>query len=163
MNKFEIYEFLRNGGIWHEVTEHEAVFTMQELSSLPLPYPKCDAKNLFVKDDKKLNYYLITLKGDKKVDLKNFRTRYNTRRLSFASESDLSDILGVIAGSVSPFGILNDRERKVQFCLDKDFLESPGIIGVHPNDNTATVCLKTQDLVSIIEQHGNKVTLVNAA
>lgn len=79
---------------------------------MDIPYPEADAKNLFVRDDKKRNYYLITVKGDKKVDLKEFRKKNNTRPLRFASENDLMDILGLIPGAVTPLGILNDEERK---------------------------------------------------
>ena len=79
MNKQEVYEFIKNKGIWHEITEHKAVFSMEELSEVEIPYPKYDAKNLFVRDDKKRNYYLITVKGNKRVDLKEFKTKNNTR------------------------------------------------------------------------------------
>ena len=87
MNKQEIYEFIKAKNIWCEITEHEAVYNMEELSNLELPYPEYDAKNLFVRDDKKKNYYLITVKGDKRVNLKEFRAKHNTRNLSFASEN----------------------------------------------------------------------------
>ena len=63
--------------------------------------------------------------------------------------------------AVSPFGLLNDSELKVKFYLDKEFLDGDGIIGIHPNDNTATVWLKTSDLVDIIKEHGNEVVLMN--
>ena len=65
MNKQQVYEFLKNENVWHDITEHEAVFNMSELSSAELPYPEYDAKNLFVRDDKKQNYYLITVKATK--------------------------------------------------------------------------------------------------
>ena len=84
MNKQEIYKFLNDKNIWHEITEHKAVFNMAELSEINIPYPEADAKNIFVRDDKKRNYYLIIVKGDKKVDLKEFRKNNNTRALSFA-------------------------------------------------------------------------------
>ena len=119
-----------------------------------------DAKNLFVRDDKKRNYYLITVKGDKRVDLKEFRKNNNTRALSFASENDLMDIMNLIPGSVTPLGMLNDKEMKVKLFLDKEFIESSGKIGVHPNDNTATVWLKIEDLINIIKEHGNEVEIV---
>lgn len=61
MNKAEIYRFLTEHKISYEVTEHEAVYSMDELNSVELPYPEWDAKNLFVRDDKKQNYYLITV------------------------------------------------------------------------------------------------------
>lgn len=127
MNKMEIYDYLNSLNIWYEVTEHGAVFNMAEMSAIDLPYPEADAKNLFVRDDKKRNYYLITVKGDKKVNLKDFRQANNTRPLSFASETDLMSVMG--------------------------------LIGVHPNENTATVWMKTEDLIRIVKEHGNELRL----
>lgn len=161
MNKQDIFRFLENKGIWFEITEHKAVYNMAELSQINTPYPESDAKNLFVRDDKKQNYYLITVKGDKRINLKEFRKVNQTRPLSFASESDLMSIMGLIAGAVTPLGILNDEKIKVRVFLDKDFFETPGLIGVHPNDNTATVWLKAEDLVNIIKEHGNEVEIVS--
>lgn len=160
MNKQEIYDFIKRKNIWYEVTEHKAVFNMNELSEVEMPYPEYDAKNLFVRDDKKNNYYLITIKENKKINLKEFRTKNNTRRLSFASEQDLMSIMNLVAGSVTPLGLLNDKELKVIFYLDKEFLNDKQIIGVHPNDNTATLWLKVTDLIDIIKKHGNQVNVV---
>lgn len=160
MNKQEIYDFIKNKNIWYEITEHKAVFNMDELSEIEIPYPEYDAKNLFIRDDKKRNYYLITVKGNKRVDLKEFRNSNNTRPLSFASEQDLMSIMNLIAGSVTPLGLLNDNELKIIFYLDKDFLNGKQIIGVHPNDNTATLWLKVADLIDIIQEHGNQVNIV---
>lgn len=160
MNKQEIYDLIKSKNIWYEITEHKAVFNMNELSEIETPYPEYDAKNLFVRDDKKRNYYLITVKGDKRVNLKEFRRQNNTRPLSFASEQELMSILNLIAGSVTPLGLLNDKELKVVFYLDKDFLNGKQIIGIHPNENTATLWLKIEDLISIIKEHGNEVNIV---
>ncbi len=159
MTKNEIYGFLREKGILYEVTEHKAVYNMKELADVELPHPEADAKNLFVRDDKKRNYYLITVKGNKRVDLKEFRRENGTRPLTFASESELADILGLEAGSVTPLGVLNDEERKVSVFIDDELCES-GLIGVHPCENTATVWLKTDDLFEIIKEHGNPVFAV---
>ncbi len=159
MNKQEIYNLLKEENIWHEITEHPAVFNMEEASQITLPYPEADAKNLFVRDDKKRNYYLITVKGDKRVNLKDFKEKYATRSLSFASSENLLEILGLTPGSVTPFGLLNDSECRVHFYLDKDFCAAPGLIGIHPNDNTATVFLKTDDLIEIIKNHCSTLTL----
>ena len=157
MDKKDIYKLLDNLGIKYEITEHKAVFNMEELADIALPYPEAEAKNLFVRDDKKLNYYLITVKGSKRVDLKAFRKQNGTRPLTFASENELKSVMELIPGAVTPFGILNDRERKVKFFIDSEFTGSPGLIGVHPNDNTATVWLSTDDLINIIKNHGNSV------
>ena len=158
MNKAEIYRFLTEHKITYEVTEHEAVYSMDELSSVELPYPEWDAKNLFVRDDKKQNYYLITVRGNKRVNLKEFRKAHGLRNLSFASPDDLMKIMGLVPGSVSPLGLLNDDERRVHFFLDDDF--SGNLIGIHPNDNTATVWLQTDDLIKLIAEHGNEVETV---
>ena len=160
MNKKDVLYFLEKEKVKYEITEHEAVFNMEQLAQVELPYPECDAKNIFVRDDKKLNYYLITVKNNKRVDLKVFKKTYGTRHLSFASEEDLLDILKLKAGSVSPLGLLNDNQLKVKFYLDKDFLVGNQIIGVHPNDNTATVWLNANELVNLIKKHGNEIEIV---
>ena len=161
MNKKEIYEYLKEKNIWHEITEHKAVYNMEELSEIDMPYPEADAKNLFIRDDKKKNYYIITVKGDKKVNLKEFRKNNDTRPLTFASESNLMDIMKWIPGAVTPLGLLNDDELKVQLYLDRYFINDAHIVGVHPNDNTATVWLKPEDLISIIKEHGNLVKVID--
>ena len=134
---------------------------MAEMAAVSLPYPEADAKNLFVRDDKKQQYYLMTVQGNKRVNLKEFRKKNNTRPLSFASEEELMAILGLFPGAVTPLGLLNDTEHKVQCFIDRAFLDAPGIIGVHPNDNTATVFLKTRDLIEMIQMNGNVVQILD--
>ena len=159
MTKQETYDYLTNKGVSYEVTEHAAVFNMEELDEIELPYPDSDAKNLFVRDDKKRNYYLITVKGDKRVNLKEFRKAHGLRNLSFASAEELMNIMKLIPGAVTPLGLLNDEDRKVTLYFDSAF--SDGLIGVHPNDNTATVWLRGSDLVKVIEEHGNTVIMAD--
>ena len=159
MDKQGIYKLLEDRHLWHEVFTHKAVYNMAEMATVSLPYPKADAKNLFVRDDKKQQYYLITVQGNKRVKLKEFRKKNNTRPLSFASEEELMAILGLIPGAVTPLGLLNDAEHKVQHFIDRVFLDAPRIIGVHPNDNTATVFLKTRDLIELIQINGNVVQI----
>ena len=161
MNKTDIYKFLDDNDINYEVIEHKPVFNMNELIDLNLPSLEYTAKNIFLKDDKKENYYLITVKNFKKVDLKKFKSVNNTRHLSFASDEELENIMKLKSGSVSPMGLLNDEELKVVFYLDHEFLNGDSIIGVHPNDNMATILIKVDDLIKIIEQHGNKVNIVS--
>ena len=163
MDKHEVYEYLDSRGVEYEISEHKAVYNMAELAAVELPYPDDDAKNLFVRDDKKRNYYLITVRGDKRINLKAFRKAFETRSLQFASEADLMSIMGLIAGAVTPLGLLNDDEHKVKLFIDSEFLDGEGRIGVHPNDNTATVWLKAQNLINLITEHGNPVTVFETA
>ena len=154
MDKKEVYAYLSGKGIGYEVTEHKAVFNMEELGSVELPYPEWDAKNLFLRDDKKRNYYIITVKGDKRVDIKEFRRRQGLRPLSFASAEEMLDILGLTPGSVSPLGALNDKAHRVRLYLDEAFAGET--IGIHPNDNTATVWLRADDLMKLVRENGNE-------
>lgn len=160
MNKQEIFDFVDKQEIWHEVTEHEAAFTMEEALNMEMPYPDREAKNLFVRDDKKQNYYLITVCGPKRVQLKEFKKAQGTRRLSFASAEDLKEMLDVLPGSVSPLGLLNNEECNVKLFLDEEFVQGRGIIGIHPNENTATIWMKTEDLLTMIRRHGNEAQVV---
>ncbi|RGO23488.1 prolyl-tRNA synthetase associated domain-containing protein [Dorea sp. OM02-2LB] len=158
MKKAEIYQYLTGKGISYEVTEHGAVYNMEDLAAMDLPYPDSDAKNLFVRDDKKRNYYLITVKGEKRVNLKEFRKAHGLRNLSFALPDDLMAIMGLIPGAVTPLGLLNDEEKKVIFYLDQELEDS--LIGVHPNDNTATVWMQSKDLMMLLKEHGTEVHVV---
>ena len=160
MTKQETYDLLKGRGVEFEITEHPAVYNMEECAALELPYPEDDAKNLFVRDDKRRDYYLITVRGDKRVDLKQFRRDNGTRPLTFASPEELMQLMKLTPGSVTPLGLLEDEERAIRFYLDEDFLTPPGRIGIHPNDNTATVWLGARDLLDIIRSHGNDVNTV---
>lgn len=161
MDKAAVYDFLNDQEIEYEVTDHKAVYDMAELAEIDLPYPEADAKNLFIRDDKKRQYYLISVQGDKRVDLKAFRDQFNTRRLSFGSDKDLLALMGLTPGAVSPLGLLNDHDLKIAYYLDRQLVADDHLIGLHPNENTATIWLKGQDLVDLIEANGHSVTVAD--
>ena len=56
MNRQEILELLKERKISYEITEHEAIFNMEEAGHVDMPYPDAEAKNLFLRDDKKRNW-----------------------------------------------------------------------------------------------------------
>ncbi len=145
---------LARAGIAYELTPHAAVYTIDEMCALALPHGDRVAKNLFLRDDKKRNYYLVVAREDKRVDLKALRQTLGARPLSFASETDLNALLGLSAGSVTPLGVLNDGERRVRVFIDRAF--QGGLIGVHPNDNRATVWLQADELLRFIRKNGNE-------
>ena len=157
MNRQEILELLKERNIPYEIIEHKAIFNMEEAGQVEMPYPDAEAKNLFLRDDKKRNWYLVTVRGNRKLDLKWFQSEFETRRLSFASDADLMKYMHLIPGAVTPFGLLNDETSSVQFFLDRTFVHQ--MIGIHPNDNTASVWMNADDLVSIIKEHGNPVQI----
>lgn len=148
--KEEVYKYLDSLNIKYKKVEHKAVFTMEEMSKLNLEDESEVVKNLFIRDDKKQNYYLILVKGDKRVNLKELRNNLGLRPLTFASEEDLEIYLGLKKGSVTILGILNDTEHKVKVLIDNDikvFKE----IGAHPNENTASIWLTLEDIEKILK------------
>ena len=109
MDKIQIYHYLSEKGIWYKTIEHEEVFTVEQAEALNLPHPETGAKNLFLRDDKKENYYLLTVRDTLPVSLKEFQIKIGSRRLSFASEEDLFQIMKLIKGAVTPLGVMNDE------------------------------------------------------
>lgn len=159
VNKQAVLKLLDDSEISYESVEHEAVYTIDEMKQLNLPHADCIAKNLFVRDDKKKNYYLISVCEEKLVDLKNLRETIGARRLSFASEMDLNEIMGLQKGSVTPFGVLNDNDKRVKVFIDERFRNR--LMGIHPNENTMTLWLKTEALIDVIRAHSSSVELIN--
>ena len=154
----EIFALLDDAGVAYEALRHPAVYTIDGLDALELPKKERIAKNLYLRDDKRRHYYLVVAEKGKRADLKALRRTISSRPLSFASKEETEKLLGVSSGSVSPLGILNDEDRKTKVLIDDFFLG--GEIGVHPNENTATLWLKTEDLMEMIRRHGTDVETV---
>ena len=60
MDRNDILSLLKDRGIYYEITLHEAVFDMAGSALLDLPHPRCVAKNLFVHDEGRRNWYIYT-------------------------------------------------------------------------------------------------------
>lgn len=158
LTKEDIIRILDDKNIEYEIIEHKAVYTLEDMLECDLPHPEQIAKNLFVRDDKKRKYYLITCLGDKKVNLKEFRKEHGTRPLTFASEDDLMSGMGLTRGAVTPFGILGNEEKDIIVFMDKDYENK--LMAIHPCDNTATVYLNARDVAKLIKEHGNELHYV---
>lgn len=157
--KQNVYDLLQQKGIAYEVMEHEAVFTMEDMDAAGITAKGTVCKNLFLRDAKGKNHFLVTVPEEKKVDLGDLAGQLYSSKLSFASPERLEKYLGVVQGSVSPLGILNDESREVTVVFDKDLCNDPAV-GIHPNDNTATIWLAFRDLQKIIKEHGNDIEFV---
>lgn len=53
-------------------------------------------------------------------------------------------------------GILNDKEGMVKVIIDSEIL-SFDVIGVHPNENTATIWIQPKDLEKMLKDNGNEI------
>ena len=149
-------------GVCYEEIAHEAVYTMAEMENEQIDRLGMVCKNLFLKDDKGRQHYLVVLAQGKSADLKALAKQLGSRPLGFASEERLYKYLGLRKGEVTSLGILNDDERAVTVVLDRSLREQPKL-GVHPNDNHFTIWLSYEDLCRVIENHGNPLLLEDFA
>ena len=155
----EVFDLLDKMRIPYQVTNHPAVFTIEDMENLNMEHIEKVAKNLFVRDDKKRNYFLLIISKDKSANLKDVQQKINSRRLSFASEDDLGKHLGLSKGEVTPFGLMNDTEKIVTVYIDDD-LANYDFIGLHPNDNTATVWISVGDLAKVLKSIDHEVSFI---
>jgi Ala-tRNA(Pro) deacylase len=147
-NEARLYAELEARGIAFEVAEHHAVFTVDESRELNATLPGAHTKNLFLKDNGG-QFWLVTVPGEIRVDLKSLPTAIGSKRLSFAKAEDLLRLLGLTPGSVTPLGAMNDNGGEVQVVLDRELAEA-ATLWVHPLRNTASLGLSGSDLVKAL-------------
>lgn len=156
----KIYQVLQGLDIHFEVDEHPAVFTIEEMENLGIHLRGEVCKNLFLRDAKGKKHFLVVLKNDKKINLKNLARFLQCSKLSFASEERLFRFLGLQKGAVSPLGVINDTMHAVIVLLDDEFVHCERL-GVHPCDNTATLWISFDNLCRFIDKCGEKWRLIS--
>ena len=145
-------------GIAVTTREHPPVFTVEEARALRGIIPGGHCKNLFLKDDKGAIWLIVCLE-DADIDLKSAPAKIGSRRLSFGKPELLKQILGVEPGSVTPFGLINDREVRTNVILDEAMMRHD-LLNYHPLKNDATTTLRAADLVAFIISCGHQPRIV---
>ncbi|MEG1558196.1 MAG: prolyl-tRNA synthetase associated domain-containing protein [Oscillospiraceae bacterium] len=153
------FELLDSLKINYTVDEHPAAFTIDEIKAFGIGGKGEIIKNLFLRDDKGKRLFLVCLMGEKRADLSLIREQLCCTKLGFACEEKLQKYLGQTKGSVSPLGVGSDSESFVEIVLDSD-LACCDLIGVHPNDNTATVWLKYDDLLKVLKVNNSTISII---
>lgn len=141
----KLYNDLKLLDIAYAVEEHQAVFTVDESQDVNARLPGAHTKNLFLKDNGG-QFWLVTVPGEIRVDLKSLPATIGSKRLSFGKSEDLLRLLGLTPGSVTPLGTMNDIDGQVQVVLDRELAEA-ATVWVHPLRNTASLGLAGGDLV----------------
>lgn len=149
----KVFQRLKELSIPYEVVEHPAVFTTEEADSYIEGIDGVRTKSLFLTNKRKTAYYLLIMDDAGLLDIKRFKTLIGASQLKFASEELLLEKLGVAAGSVSIFGLLNNAEKDVQVYFDQAILLEERM-SFHPNDNTKTIFLATKDLFAFLKALG---------
>jgi Ala-tRNA(Pro) deacylase len=140
--------------------EHPPVATVDEASAHWAGIDATHCKNLFLRNQKGTRHYLVVLTASKRADLRAIADQIGDGKLSFSSPERLMTHLGLTPGSVSPFGLINDREHGVRVVLDRDFASSTRL-AFHPNINTATLTISAADFAKFLAACGNPVQHVS--
>lgn len=156
----KVYAKLKELNFEFRVHTHLPIGSSRDAILLPPEVEGAKSKNLFLRNNDATNLFLVILELNFRVDLKKLANTLNEKRLSFASEDQLSKYLGVQAGSVSPFNLLNGYGKEVSLIIDRSLLLFEKL-SFHPNDNRASIVISTLSFVKYLEWTGNKVFYVD--
>ena len=144
-----VYEFLDELGIDYMYLDHQEEFSMGDAADADEAIGVVGAKNVFLRDKKRRNYFLILVNGTKRIDLKQISELTGVKKLTFCHEDDLDDVLGLTPGAVTPLGLLNDPEGRVQLIIDES-LRDEELFAMHPCVNTVTIRMSNQDFMNTV-------------
>jgi Ala-tRNA(Pro) deacylase len=143
----------------HSTIAHPPIYTVEDAQAQNSHLPGGHCKNLFLKD-KKGGLWLLVCLDYRRIDMNRLSRVLECPRLSFGKPELLLEVLGVTPGSVSPFALINDRDRQVQPLLDKAMLDHE-VLNYHPLTNEATTTIKADDLPRFIEAMGHQPRLLD--
>jgi len=157
--KEKVLQALENLSISYEIYEHQPLPTIDIAMEVWKDIDSTHCKNLFFRNHKGNRHYLVILESNHALDIHDLEQRLKQGKISFASPKRMDKYLGLQAGSVSPFGLINDEENHVHLFLDRNLKESDKI-SFHPNINTASVVISFTDFLRYLDWVGNSYEFI---
>ncbi|MER8594315.1 prolyl-tRNA synthetase associated domain-containing protein [Mesorhizobium sp. M1182] len=158
----ELFAFLAGLGIEVSTRRHPPLFTVADSQALRGEIAGGHTKNLFLKD-KKDNFFLVSVGEEAVVDLKHIHHLIGAGgRVSFGRPEMLMELLGVVPGAVTVFGLINDTERRIKVVLDEELM-SHAVVNAHPLTNEATTSIAAADLVKFVEATGHDAVILKVS
>lgn len=151
----ELYLLLEELHIPFQYIEHPPAPTIEIAKRFWAGHDAQHCKNLFFRNHKGNSHYLVILDCDRTMDIHSIEKQLGQGKLSFASEERMLRHLGVHPGSVTPFGLINDKEHSVIVFLDKT-LKNAERLSFHPCINTASLIVSRQDFIRFMDHCGNR-------
>lgn len=150
----EVYKMLEELNIPYAYYEHPEAPTIEEAKKYWVDLKATHCKNIFFRNHKGNRHYLVILEHTQDLAIHDLEKRLKQGKLSFASPKRMMKYLGLTPGSVSPFGLINDRENHTHVFLDRNLRKSESI-SFHPNMNTASLVIAFADFERFLEWTGN--------
>lgn len=142
-----------------KIVDHPPAFTTEEADKYIEGHDGVRTKSMFLTDRKKKNFYLVILDDYKRLDMDLFKDIVGEKKIKMASENSLMEKMKLPAGTVSPFGLLNNEDHDIKFFMDKEIADEE-IMTFHPNTNEKTLFLKTKDLYKYLDNIGYEVNII---
>jgi Ala-tRNA(Pro) deacylase len=155
----ELYELLEKLGISFEYHEHPPVATIEDAKIHWRDFNSGRCKNIFFRNHKGDRHYLVILEHLRQLNIRDLEQRLKQGKLTFASDQRLKNYLGVEPGSVSPFGLINDKDHHVHLFIDEK-LDEYERLSFHPNINTASLVVNKSDFLKFLRYMGNSYEFI---
>ena len=156
----ELYDLFEELSIHFEYHEHPPLATIEEAKVYWKDYNSGRCKNIFFRNHKGDKHYLVVLEHLRLLNIHDLEKRLRQGKLSFASDQRLKKYLGVEPGSVSPFGLINDKEKHVHLFIDEK-LNEYNRLAFHPNTNTASVVISKSHFLRFLKYTGNSYEFIS--
>lgn len=143
-----VCQFLKKLNIDYEIITHPPAFTLEECKEISKAIDGVICKNLLLKNDSGKNIYLLMMSPDKRFVTKDVSKKLGSSRLSFASGEYMESLLNTSPGSLSITSLIFNKEKTVHLAIESSILKNDYIC-CHPSDNTATLKIKTADVLDI--------------
>lgn len=141
----KVISALREWNIPFEHYTHQEAHTIDDCLKMDFLSPDVVyCKNIFLCNRQQTQFYLMLIHPCKQFRTAEVSRELGVSRLSFAPDTLLPQMLGLLPGAVSPLGLLFDKERRITLVCDRSIREYPRI-AFHPCVNTETVIFQSGD------------------
>ena len=160
MNMYEVViKELKKLNIPFEIVEHEPALTIEQADNFIKGILGVRTKTMFLTNKKKTKFYLLIMDENKKIDISKFKETVNDKQIKIASEETLFKKIMLLPGIVSPFGLLNDKNKDIKVYIDKEIMNEKRM-SFHPNTNTKTLFINTTDLFKFLNSIGYDINFI---
>ena len=155
----KVVDKLNELGIPFQIVEHEPVLTTEQADRFIEGIEGVRTKTMFLTNKKKRNFYLVIIDDAKRLDMDVFKEIVEENRIKMASAETLNDKMMLLPGTVSPFGLLNNRDKDIQVYFDQEIVSEERMC-FHPNTNEKTIFVNTEDLFTFLKEIGYEAHVI---
>ncbi len=139
----KIRNMLDNAKIEYQHVSHKPVRTSEQAAEIRGEPLSIGGKALVVKIGD--GFRLFALSAALRLNSEAVRKRFNSRRMRFASVSELLDLTGLVPGSVPPFG---KPILRLSLCIDPSLLTNERI-AFNAGSLTDSLIMQTADYLTV--------------